>query len=146
MALSLVLYWVNTSLSMLLYYNECIMRLKLYWKSNLPFWALLVLGFLSFFFFFAASSLKFWKCLGCVHLFATSWDCARSGSSVCWILWKNTEGVVILSRDSSQTRIQTLGSAQNSLLPELPEAPQTRKSWNQKSNWFHGREGRGAWF
>ena len=48
--LSMVLVLVNASLSMLIHYNECIMRLKLYWKSNLPSWALLVLIHVLFFF------------------------------------------------------------------------------------------------
>ena len=47
--LSMVLVLVNASLSMLIHYNECIMRLKLYWKSNLPSWALLVLILVLFF-------------------------------------------------------------------------------------------------
>ena len=49
--LSMVLVLVNASLSMLIHYNECIMRLKLYWKSNLPSWALLVLIHVLVFFF-----------------------------------------------------------------------------------------------
>ena len=60
--LSMVLVLVNASLSMLIHYNECIMRLKLYWKSNLPSWALLVLIHVLFFFSLCSFLLKLENC------------------------------------------------------------------------------------
>ena len=35
-SLGTVMALVGMSFSMLIYYNECIIRLKVYWKSNLP--------------------------------------------------------------------------------------------------------------
>ena len=35
-SLGTVLVLVGVSFSMLMYYNECIMRLKVHWKLNLP--------------------------------------------------------------------------------------------------------------
>ena len=108
--LSLVSVLVNASLSMPLYYNECIMRLKLYWKSNLPFWALLVLILVLFFFFFffAASSWNLKIARLCPSL-CNLMDCSPPGSSVHGILQARIleEVVIPFSRGSSQTRDQT---------------------------------------